>query len=95
MSSSRLYVLLSVQARRNNRTDLIDSAIIPGALDIRTQIGDDLEEMKDQLRKQSARLRELEEKRQHNPGNYDSPSLIGMVTVNRRHFLWEGRACLG
>ena len=60
-----------VQARRNNRTDLIDSIIISGALDIRTQLGDDLEEMEEQLRKQSARLRELEEKRKTDPGNYE------------------------
>jgi len=43
MSPCRWCVLLSVQARRNNRTDLNDSVITPGALDIRTQIGDDLE----------------------------------------------------
>lgn len=33
------------------------------------QIGDDLEEMKEQLKKQSARLTELEEKRKTHPGN--------------------------
>jgi hypothetical protein len=82
-----------LQARRNNRTDLIDSSIAPGALDIRTQIGDDLEEMKEQLRKQSARLRELEEKRKHDPGDSDLPFLFGMLTVNRRRVLWKGRAC--
>jgi elongator complex protein 1 len=69
MNLSGLCVPSTVQARRNNRTDLIDGSIIPGALDLRTQIGDDLEEMKEQLRKQSARLKELEEKRKNDPGN--------------------------
>jgi len=41
---------------------VIDSDITPGALDIRTRIEDDLEGMKCQLRKQSAQVRELEEK---------------------------------
>jgi len=76
MSLSGLCAPFVVQARRNSRTDLIDSVVIPGALDIRTQIGEDLEEMKEQLGKQSARLRELEEKRKVDPGNYDLPSLI-------------------
>lgn len=84
-----------VQARRNNRTDLVDDAIIPGALDIRTQLGDDLEEMEEQLRKQSTRLGELEEKRKADPGTCELPFVIGMLTVHRRHILREGRARLG
>lgn len=84
-----------VQARRNNRTDLVDDTIIPGALDIRTQLGDDLEEMEEQLRKQSARLGELEEKRKADPGSCKLPFVIGVLTVHRRRVLWEGRAGLG
>lgn len=84
---------LMVQARRSNRTDLIDSIIIPGALDIRTQIGDDLEEMEEQLKKQSTRLRELEEKRKNDPRNFYLQFLIGVLTVSRRHILREGRTC--
>lgn len=59
------------------------------------QIGDDLEEMKEQFNKQSARLGELEEKRKNDPGTYNSPSLIGMLTVKPRHVLWERGAGFG
>ena len=59
------------------------------------QIGDDLEEMQEQFNKQSARLGELDLKRKNDPGTYNSPSLIGMLTITPRHVLWEGGACPG
>ena len=42
----------------------------PGALDSRTQIAEDLNEMREQLRKQLARIRELRVKKVEEPGVY-------------------------
>ena len=42
----------------------------PGALDSRTQIAEDLGEMREQLRKQLTRIRELRVKKVEEPGMY-------------------------
>ena len=46
----------------------MDDVVLPCALDCRTQFGDDIHEMRDQLRKQVARLTELRIKKVEEPG---------------------------
>ena len=48
--------------------DLVTDIIYPGALESRSQFGEDINEMKDQLRKQIHRLRELRVKKVEEPG---------------------------
>lgn len=47
---------------------LVEEILHPGALETRSQIGEDLQEMREQLRKQLARLKELRVKRVELPG---------------------------
>lgn len=47
---------------------MLEEIVHPGALDSRAQIAEDLHEMKEQLRKQVARLRELRIKKVEEPG---------------------------
>ncbi|KAG8958698.1 hypothetical protein FRC03_008908 [Tulasnella sp. 419] len=60
----------------HSRLDLIEIILHPTAVEIRELIGDDLQEMKDQLEKQSARIVELRTKKETDPdsffGNEDS-----------------------
>lgn len=44
--------------------------VYPGALESRAQIAEDLSEMREQLRKQVARIRELRVKKVEEPGDY-------------------------
>lgn len=48
--------------------ELLEEIVHPAALDSRTQIAEDLEEMRGQLQKQIARLRELRIKKTEEPG---------------------------
>lgn len=48
--------------------ELIQEIIYPGALETRSQLGEDLGEMKSQLSKQVARVRELRVKKVEQPG---------------------------
>lgn len=54
-------------------SELFEDVILPGALETRSQLADDLAEMRDQLRKQIARLQELRVKKVEQPGT-PSPS---------------------
>ncbi|KAF7791354.1 hypothetical protein EIP86_002368 [Pleurotus ostreatoroseus] len=47
--------------------ELLEEIVYPGALDSRTQIAEDLNEMREQLRKQLARIRELRVKKVEEP----------------------------
>lgn len=58
-----------------SRLDLLADIIHPGALDSRAQIAEEISEMRDQLRKQVQRLRELRVRKVEEPGTYD-PSLF-------------------
>jgi elongator complex protein 1 len=53
--------------------ELLDDIVLPGALDCRAQIGDDINEMRDQLSKQVARLTELRIKKVEEPSACHSP----------------------
>ncbi|KAG1812305.1 pol II transcription elongation factor [Suillus variegatus] len=60
------------------KPELIDQVLFPCALDCRTQIGDDINEMREQLRKQAVRLTELRIKKVEEPDafyNVDDPTL--------------------
>ncbi|KAG2050912.1 pol II transcription elongation factor [Suillus hirtellus] len=61
------------------KPELIDQVLLPCALDCRTQIGDDIHEMREQLRKQAVRLTELRIKKVEEPVdafyNVDDPTL--------------------
>ncbi|KAG1866975.1 pol II transcription elongation factor [Suillus tomentosus] len=60
------------------KPELIDQVLLPCALDCRTQIGDDINEMREQLRKQAVRLTELRIKKVEEPDafyNVDDPTL--------------------
>lgn len=48
--------------------ELFEDVMLPGALEIRSQLADDLTEMRDQLHKQIARLKELRIKKAEQPG---------------------------
>ncbi len=47
---------------------LLEEIVYPGALESRAQIAEELGEMKEQLKKQVARLRELRVKKVEEPG---------------------------
>ncbi|KAG2158594.1 pol II transcription elongation factor [Suillus bovinus] len=60
------------------KPELIDQLLLPCALDCRTQIGEDINEMREQLRRQVARLTELRIKKVEEPDafyNFDDPTL--------------------
>lgn len=70
------------EARRiitlHGNPELVDEVLLPCSLDCRAQIGDDINEMREQLRKQVARLTELRIKKVEEPDafyNYDDPTL--------------------
>lgn len=48
--------------------DLVETILHPGALEIRDQIGEDVQEFREQLSKQNERLAELREKKRTDPG---------------------------
>lgn len=49
-------------------SELFEDVIHPGALETRSQLADDVAEMRDQLHKQMARLQELRVKKAEEPG---------------------------
>lgn len=57
----------------------MEEIVHPGALDARTQIAEDLKEMREQLRKQVNRLRDLRVKKIEEPGTFqlESASSVG------------------
>lgn len=52
----------------HSTSELFEDVILPGALETRSQLADDLAEMRDQLDKQMARLQELRVKKAEEPG---------------------------
>lgn len=52
---------------KHQSPELIDKVIRPGALDLATQMLEDLEEMEEQLRKQYSRIKELRISKAGNP----------------------------
>lgn len=49
--------------------DLIETILHPAAFENRDQLGEDIEEITEQLTKQSSRLKELREKKATDPGD--------------------------
>ncbi|GJE98183.1 IkappaB kinase complex IKAP component [Phanerochaete sordida] len=60
-SEARRVVTLS------SKSELLEDIVFPGALETRAQIAEDLSEMRDQLRKQLSRIRELRVKKVEEP----------------------------
>ena len=50
--------------------ELVEKVIHPGALDLATQMLEDLDEMQEQLRKQHSRIKELRISKSNNPGEF-------------------------
>jgi len=50
--------------------ELLEDIVHPAALDSRAQIAEDISEMREQIRKQINRLRELRIKKAEEPGKY-------------------------
>jgi elongator complex protein 1 len=69
------------QVTLHNTPELLTEIIHPAALDSRTQIAEDLNEMREQLRKQLARIRELRIKKVEEPGE-PKPLLFHVTIVN-------------
>lgn len=61
---------VSRQTTFHSRVDLLEEIIHPGALESRSQIAEELSEMRDQLRKQVQRIRELRVRKVEEPGEY-------------------------
>lgn len=58
------------QITLNALPELLEEIVHPGALESRGQIAEDLTEMREQLRKQVARVRELRVKKVEEPGKF-------------------------
>jgi len=71
------------QITLNKRQELLEEIIQPGLLESRSQTTDDLNEMRDQLRKQLSRLRELRVRKVEEPGPFTS--ILTKGTLTRYH----------
>jgi len=60
---------VSLQIALHGQPELLEEIIDPAVLEARAQIAEDLTEMREQLQKQVARLRELRIKKLEEPGN--------------------------
>lgn len=58
------------QAALHKRDDLVTSLILPGTLEARSSISDEVEEIRDLLEKQVGRLDELAAKKLSEPGKF-------------------------
>ena len=72
LCSIRLIYKLIIwqQIALHSRPELLEEIILPGTLESRAQIAEEIGEMKDQLRKQVLRLRELRIKKVEEPGTF-------------------------
>jgi elongator complex protein 1 len=71
-------VKTSFQISLHERPELLEDIIGPAVLDARTQIAEDLTEMREQLQKQVARLRDLRIKKVEEPGTAHRFVRIGL-----------------
>ena len=55
------------------RPELLEEIIHPGALECRARVAEDMSEMREQLRKQVNRLRELRIRKVEEPGEFEVP----------------------
>lgn len=65
---SPLVDLFSRQIVTNSKLDLLEDVVYPGALECRALIAEELNEMREQLRKQRTRVRELRVRKVEEPG---------------------------
>lgn len=66
----RIFTYLTLAQMMLHRVpSLLEEIIYPATLDTRTQVAEDLDEMRAQLQKQVERLRELRIKKEEEPGN--------------------------
>jgi len=70
------------QITLRERPELLEEIVNPAVLEARNQITEDLTEMREQLQKQVARLRELRIKKVEEPG---TPSISAFFLPGRRH----------
>ncbi|KAI0090814.1 pol II transcription elongation factor [Irpex rosettiformis] len=74
------------EARRvitlNAQPELLEEIVYPGALESRTQIAEDLTEMREQLRKQIARVRELRVKKVEEPDAFYGAEDVDLHNVD-------------
>ncbi|KAG8883867.1 hypothetical protein FRB97_005705 [Tulasnella sp. 331] len=69
---------------QQSRSDLVETVLHPGALELREMIGDEVQEMLDQLTKQAERLKELRQKKKLDPDAFyglDEPQNLQNVDV--------------
>ena len=64
---------------------LLEEIINPAVLEARSQIAEDLTEMREQLQKQVARLRELRIKKAEEPGTTTAPAVSAASMIPKRH----------
>ncbi|KIK18014.1 hypothetical protein PISMIDRAFT_30603 [Pisolithus microcarpus 441] len=62
--------------------ELLQEVIMPGALDVKAQLTEDLNEMREQLRKQLARLRELRIKKVQEPDSFYGTEQANMHNID-------------
>jgi elongator complex protein 1 len=74
MKHSLVYFAFHFQATLKASPELFPEVIHPAALESRAQIADDINEMRDQLRKQLSRVRELRLKKAEEPGTSKNPT---------------------
>ena len=60
--------LTTFEATLFSKPELLEEIIYPGTLDARTQISEDLHEMREQLHKQVSRIQELRVRKVEDPG---------------------------
>lgn len=79
---SYLYIV-NLQITLNELHELLEEIINPAVLEARNQIREDLTEMREQLQKQVARLRELRIKKAEEPGSLTILYLLTLVASDR------------
>ena len=62
--------------------ELLTDVVYPGTLESRAQLGDDINEMRDQLQKQVNRLRELRVKQAEEPGKLYKARFRGLILLH-------------
>jgi len=81
---------LGIQSNLHKQPELVEEIVRPGTLDARTQIAEDITEMREQIRKQRNRIRELRIRKVEEPGTCSlaHPSSEMTDFVHLRCILW-------
>jgi hypothetical protein len=78
---------VDLQITLNEHYELLEEIISPAVLEARNQITEDLTEMREQLQKQVARLRELRIKKVEEPGLLIFLYFLALASVRDIHAL--------